>query len=130
MFFIFGTKYKKEAVWNGVIVEKFCLKCKQNRKLVEFLGKKYFSLFFIPIIPLGAEENFLHCVVCGTDYYLNTNDLESAKQEKILLEIANKVLINCIKCKKQIRINKFEKDSIDVKCPYCQCVFTLKKQWR
>lgn len=61
MFIIFGSKVVEKQKQNG---QFHCANCQseQNYSLVEY--KKYFSLFFIPLIPLSNQGEGVKCFGC------------------------------------------------------------------
>jgi hypothetical protein len=62
---IFGTKAKFETISQGMF---YCPHCQAQRSYSLKRGKKYFSLYFIPIIPMGDLGEFVECDACGITY--------------------------------------------------------------
>ena len=62
---IFGTKAKTRNIGTG---QFFCPKCGEQRNYTHKQAKKYFSLYFIPIIPMGDMGEFVECQTCGVTY--------------------------------------------------------------
>lgn len=65
MFVIFGTKNVGTTIGNGNFC---CPRCNVERDYRLKQNKNYFSLFFIPIIPLGQTGDTLECSFCKTAY--------------------------------------------------------------
>ena len=61
MFFLIGFRTKAKPIAQ---VERPCTKCARNTVQTAFETKKWFTLFFIPIIPLGSTR-FVKCNLCG-----------------------------------------------------------------
>ena len=61
MFFFFGTRAKSKGLGQA---ERPCLKCGRNAMHTVIEVKRRFTLFFIPIIPLGTKY-VNKCGVCG-----------------------------------------------------------------
>lgn len=74
-----------------------CKKCSHERpfKIVE--EKRWFTLFFIPLIPY-KKRNLVVCSLCGAGYETNgevtyiEKDVESEAQKQINKESASKVI--------------------------------------
>lgn len=61
MLFLFGFRTKGKALGQ---VERSCAKCARSTMHVAVEAKRWFTLFFIPVIPLGSSYA-LRCGVCG-----------------------------------------------------------------
>ena len=61
MFFFFGWRSKAKALGQ---LENPCQKCSRSTVHAAIESKKWFTLFFIPVIPLGSKF-VLRCGVCG-----------------------------------------------------------------
>src|SRR5580698_502418 len=64
--FFFGTRRIVSGA--GGDAPATCPRCRQN---VTMLGKgvrRWFTLFFIPVIPLGAKQTFSQCSNCGAQF--------------------------------------------------------------
>lgn len=65
MFIIFGTKNVGKVLKTGTF---HCSRCNAERTYELKNYRKYFSLFFLPVIPLGDIEDSLDCTFCKTSY--------------------------------------------------------------
>jgi hypothetical protein len=66
MLIIFGWRVRFKAIAQGVF---FCPSCGGDRQYSLQQGRRWFTLFFIPVIPLGyVGEQFVHCDTCRRDY--------------------------------------------------------------
>jgi hypothetical protein len=61
MFFVFGTRRKATPICQ---MERPCTKCARPTIHSAFESKQWFTLFFIPVIPLGASYA-IRCNLCG-----------------------------------------------------------------
>ena len=61
MFFLLGTRTKAKAIGQ---VERPCTKCGRNTMQTAIESKRWFTLFFIPVIPLGSSQ-VVRCNLCG-----------------------------------------------------------------
>ncbi len=60
-FIIFGTRGRTSTVEEG---EFFCPQCQQQREYERKRARNYFSLYFVPLIPLGEGQEFVECSFC------------------------------------------------------------------
>lgn len=64
MFFIFGVGPKTRTIEKS---QFFCPVCRTRSAYELQQQRQYFSLFFIPLIPLSKGKNaFVRCLHCGT----------------------------------------------------------------
>jgi zinc-ribbon family len=61
MFFLFGTRSKAKSLGQ---IERPCSKCARLTMQNVVASRRWFTLFFIPVIPLG-NNCVLRCGVCG-----------------------------------------------------------------
>jgi zinc-ribbon family len=61
MFFLFGMRTKAKSIGQ---VERSCSKCARPTMHNAVESQRWFTLFFIPVIPLGSNY-VVHCGVCG-----------------------------------------------------------------
>jgi hypothetical protein len=66
MLIIFGWRVRFKTVAQGVF---FCPSCGGDRHYSLQQARRWFTLFFIPVIPLGhVGDQFVHCDTCRQDY--------------------------------------------------------------
>ena len=74
MFIIFGTKTRKIKENSGHFV---CPQCEILRPYWVHLMQTWFTLFFVPVFPVGEKKNkHVECQHCKSSYYpriLNDN---------------------------------------------------------
>lgn len=78
MFFFFGWG-KKTVKEFGEVIPTNCAKCNNKVYLKLVSVTKWFTLFFIPVIPYQSQ-NLLLCNICQNGYELNKEQFEKAKQ--------------------------------------------------
>ena len=61
MFFLFGVRRKAKVLGQ---VERPCSKCSRNTMQSAIESQRWFTLFFIPVIPLGSSCA-IRCNLCG-----------------------------------------------------------------
>lgn len=68
MLLVFGIQVYFRTLWEGVF---FCPSCGGDRRGRRRLGRRWFTLFFLPLIPLGNIGEVVECRTCrsrfGTD---------------------------------------------------------------
>ena len=69
MFVIFGTKVVGKLIKKGTFN---CDRCNKERAYHLNKNRKFFSIFFIPLIPLNKTEDTLKCTFCKTLYVPNS----------------------------------------------------------
>jgi tetratricopeptide (TPR) repeat protein len=47
-------------------VETVCPSCRQQSSIVPMQGRDWFTLFFIPVLPISASKPFVKCTTCKT----------------------------------------------------------------
>lgn len=62
---IFGTSNKTKTTGSG---QFFCPRCQTTRAYERKQAKRYFSLYFIPLIPMGDIGEFVECQTCHLTY--------------------------------------------------------------
>jgi hypothetical protein len=82
MFFLFGIRTKAKAIAQQ---ERVCTKCARPTMHAIVETKKWFTLFFVPVIPLGGNF-FARCGVSG----LNTKRTAELKDQFAMKAMAAK----------------------------------------
>jgi hypothetical protein len=62
MFFLFGVRNKAKAIGQ---TERPCAKCARSTMYTAIQSQRWFTLFFIPVIPLGSSY-VVRCNLCGS----------------------------------------------------------------
>ncbi len=65
MFIIFGTSNKKAVLARGRF---HCPNCRAETSYEHIEERPHFSLFFIPLIPLGKGADYVRCTSCNSLY--------------------------------------------------------------
>src|SRR5258706_14282071 len=64
MFVFFGTRRMTDQIGQAVCA---CPNCRRETVHGLLRSKSWFTLFFIPMIPLGAAEDIARCNLCGLE---------------------------------------------------------------
>jgi len=62
MFFLIGVRTKAKAVGQ---VDRTCAKCTRSTVQTVVETRRWLTLFFIPVIPLGGASQVVRCNLCG-----------------------------------------------------------------
>jgi hypothetical protein len=57
-----------------------CQRCGGDRGYRHKVGRRWFTLFFIPVIPLNKAGQHVQCAVCGTRYRMDVLSLPTSAQ--------------------------------------------------
>jgi zinc-ribbon family len=74
---IFGLRVFYRAVGQGVF---HCQRCGGDREYRHRAGRRWFTLFFIPVIPLNHVGDHVQCTICGTRYRMDVLSLPTTAQ--------------------------------------------------
>ena len=85
---IFGTKYKHNKICEG---DFFCPRCNMQRHYHHKKMQRYFSLYFIPIIPMGSKGEFIECQTCGTTFEMTVLQMKAAPKPPNLAQMMNNI---------------------------------------
>jgi hypothetical protein len=74
---IFGLRVFYRAVGQGMF---HCQRCGGDREYRHRAGRRWFTVFFIPVIPLNHVGDHVQCTVCGTRYRMDVLSLPTTAQ--------------------------------------------------
>jgi len=69
MLIIWGSKWKIKEEGS---INLICDGC-QEEELMVCSTRRWFTLFFIPVIPTSSKEYYLHCLSCENSYELENS---------------------------------------------------------
>lgn len=108
MFFIFGTDTLTKQVKDGISIHKYCPHCNDTVIMSEFMWRKYFTFFFIPILPTESRYSVLTCSNCGTSYEIQEEDWKQFSRKRNLTKLVGKG--NVIRMFPEARIKKMNRN--------------------
>jgi hypothetical protein len=79
---IFGFRVFYRTLGQGVF---HCRKCGGDRQYRHRAGRRFFTLFFIPVIPLNKTGEHVQCLTCKTRYVMDVLSLPTAAQMQTAL---------------------------------------------
>lgn len=62
-----------------------CQRCGGDRQYRHRSGRRFFTLFWIPVIPLNQVGEHIQCATCGTRYHMEVLSLPTAAQMQAAL---------------------------------------------
>jgi hypothetical protein len=71
----------------------FCRKCGGDRKYRRRAGRRFVTLFFIPVIPLGRTGEHVQCLTCKTRYVTEVLQVPTAAQMQAAIPAGVRALI-------------------------------------
>jgi zinc-ribbon family len=74
---IFGLRVRYRVVGQGTL---HCHRCGGDRQYRHRAGRRWLTLFFIPVIPLAQTGEHIQCAVCGTCYRMQVLNLPTTAQ--------------------------------------------------
>jgi uncharacterized Zn-finger protein len=132
MFILFGAKTVKTPVKNGLNLRKYCDRCRLLSDMQEHSSRQFFTLFFIPVLPISKGESSLVCNRCGASFYVQSEDHPGSERESSFHSAgptergsaphAEKMVIVCDYCEGRLRIPMTGRRLL-VTCPYCKRKF-------
>jgi zinc-ribbon family len=79
---IFGIRVFYRSIGQGAF---HCQRCGGDREYRHLAGRRWFTVFFIPVIPLGQAGEHVRCTVCGARYRMEVLSLPTAAQMQAAL---------------------------------------------
>jgi len=79
---IFGIRVFYRTIGQGAF---HCQRCGGDREFRHLAGRRWFTLFFIPVIPLSKAGEHVRCTTCGTRYRMEVLSVPTAAQMQAAL---------------------------------------------
>jgi hypothetical protein len=85
---IFGTSSKKKEIGQG---EFFCPHCQQQRRYTRHSARPHFSLYFIPLVPIGNATEYIQCETCQRAFDVTVLDHHAPVPSQDLATLLNTI---------------------------------------
>ena len=85
---IFGTRNRMKTVGTG---EFYCPRCQTQRAYERKHAKRYFALYFVPLIPMGDLGEFVECQSCHQAFNVDVLALKASNAPIGAVELLNSV---------------------------------------
>jgi hypothetical protein len=91
MLLIWGLRVVYHTIGQGVF---YCRKCGGDRDYRHRAGRRFFTLFFIPVIPLNKTGEHVQCTTCKTRYVTDVLRLPTAGQMQAALPAGVRAMVS------------------------------------
>jgi hypothetical protein len=71
---IYGLRNRGKTLGQRVLN---CPNCHRDAMTIATQTRPWFTLFFIPIFPVGAKKTIARCGLCGYQYQVDTQQAEA-----------------------------------------------------
>jgi hypothetical protein len=88
---IWGSKARMKTIGKG---QFHCPTCRQQRAYEQKIAKRYFTLYFIPLFPIGDLGEFVECQTCRVTFKPEVLNLKPPKPQPNVAELLNSVKRN------------------------------------
>lgn len=80
MFIIWGSKYLSKTVGSGVF---YCPQCDDTgRDYAEKAFREWFTLYWIPVFPIGGPKPVIECESCGGQFQPDVLEMEPPSESE------------------------------------------------
>lgn len=115
---IFGMRTRQTPSGEEDVIEKACPQCGGNLELYDL--KRWFTLYFIPVIPLNTIESFYKCEKCEQTYKKSIKEMlqnSTRDRAKVQQEVKKTFAVALAACMTHManidgKISKEEKEEI------------------
>jgi len=90
MLLIWGLRIVYRTIGQGMF---FCRKCGGDRKYRLRAGRRFCTLFFIPVVPLNKTGTHVRCQTCKTRYVTEVLKLPTAAQMQAAMPAGARALV-------------------------------------
>jgi uncharacterized tellurite resistance protein B-like protein len=90
---IFGTRHLRSTVSTGSF---FCPACKQRTGYKYIENKEYGHLFFIPLLPLGSDGEYVECQRCGRPFHPDVLRFDPEEEQRQFARDFQKLALKCM----------------------------------
>lgn len=125
---IFGTKSVTREVEGGVRERHMCARCDSLSELVEHTTRQYVTLYFLPIVPIGAAERMLRCTRCQTSYHMSARGNRPSPEGGTHGSTDHDTdMLHCPYCQQRLRVPPNSSGPVTLRCPACRGEFTIER---
>lgn len=80
-FIIWGSRNRITADGSGSI-QAVCPSCQRNARLDGMQVRNWFTLYFIPVFPMGSAQRFTQCSACRSQFRGNLEEMKSLMSQQ------------------------------------------------
>jgi hypothetical protein len=85
---IFGTRNRFKTIKTG---QFYCPHCRATRNYELKQAKRYFALYFVPLIPMGDLGEFVECQTCKQMFKPDVLNVQQPKPKLDVVESLNSI---------------------------------------
>lgn len=85
---IYGTKPKSTLISGG---DFFCPHCHEDREYDLYRVKTWFTLYFIPVFPVGSGDEHIQCAHCSGTFTTEVIDYDPVKEAESTAETLRRI---------------------------------------
>jgi hypothetical protein len=93
MLIIWGLRVVYRTLGRGVF---FCRRCGGDREYRHRAGRRYITVFFIPLVPLTKTGEHVQCLTCKTRYVTEVLKLPTTVQMQVALVAGMRAMVAII----------------------------------
>jgi hypothetical protein len=90
---IFGLRVWFRTIGQGTF---YCQRCGGDRRYRQRAGRRWFHIFFIPVVPLGKASGHLQCMSCRGRYRTGVLAIPTAAQMEAALPAGTLAAATCM----------------------------------
>jgi hypothetical protein len=90
MLIIWGLRVVYRTLGRGVF---FCRRCGGDREYRQRSGRRFITIFFIPLVPLMATGSHVQCLTCKTRYVTEVLKLPTTVQMQLALSAGMRAMV-------------------------------------
>jgi DNA-directed RNA polymerase subunit RPC12/RpoP len=114
---IFGTRPVKSQTRDGMRETIDCPGCGLLSEMREHRLRDFFTIFFIPVIPMGSGRSIMVCSRCGFSY---------DPENQFRPQTSEASVISCKHCGQKLRVPAMPGRHILITCSHCERKFDVK----
>ena len=93
MLIIFGLRVFYRTIAQGTF---YCRRCGGDRQYRQRSGRRWFSLFFLPVIPLNSVGEHVQCATCRTRYVTDVLNQPTTAQMQAALPAGMRAAVSAM----------------------------------
>ena len=93
MLIIFGLRVFYRTIAQGTF---YCRRCGGDRQYRKRSGRRWFTLFFLPVIPLNSVGEYIQCTTCRTRYVTDVLNQPTTAQMQAALPAGMRAAVSAM----------------------------------
>ncbi|MBI4902326.1 MAG: zinc-ribbon domain-containing protein [Acidobacteria bacterium] len=122
MFVLFGTRAVRRDIKDRIPERLHCPHCGMISDFRHQSVRQYFTLYFVPVVPISRSSQVITCNRCGGSCPANHRGASEPPSEYFE---SGKTVMECPSCSGKMRVPIKVDNAIRVTCPHCRDQFTI-----